>query len=467
VEPSPVTPAGDGGHAAVSAPRPLSDEDYALFCDEYELTMSQSFWMHDQNQTAVFELFVRHLPRARGYLVCAGLEQVLAHLMRLRFTDADIEYLASKQIYTAQFLEFLRALRFTGRVDAIAEGTAIGAEAPLLRVTAARIEATLVESSLLAIINHQTSIASKTARVVEAARGRPVWDFSLRRVHGPDAGLAVARAAYIAGAAGSATVVAGQRLGIPTSGTMAHHFVLMFGPDGEQAAFEQFLRDYPSRAVVLVDTYDTLRGVDRAIAASRATGVPLASIRLDSGDLSELSKAARKRLDGAGFRQASIIASGDLDEYRIDELLDRDAPVDSFGVGTMLGTSYDAPALGGVFKLVAQDERGTMRPVMKHSTDKETDPGVHQVFRTEAGDVLALEGEHLPGRPLLAPVIERGVVIAQLPDLNEIREHCRRDIDALPARARRIRDPESIRIRRSEALMALRAALEETHEHIV
>jgi nicotinate phosphoribosyltransferase len=445
----------------VNAPRALSDEDYALFCDEYELTMSQSFWKHDQNETAAFELFVRHLPRSRGYLVCAGMEQVLAHLQRLRFTDADIEYLASKQIYAALFLAFLKALRFTGRVDAIAEGTAVGAEVPLLRVTAPRIEATLVEAALLAIINHQTSIASKTARVVDAARGRPVWDFSLRRVHGPDAGLAVARAAYIAGAAGTATVVAGQRLGIPTSGTMAHHFVLMFGPHREQAAYEQFLRDYPSRAVVLVDTYDTLRGVDRAIAASRATGVPLAGIRLDSGDLAELSKAARKRLDDAAMRETSIIASGDLDEYRIEELLDRGAPIDSFGVGTMLGTSYDAPALGAVFKLVAQDDRGTMRPVMKHSTDKETDPGVHQVFRTEAGDVLALDSEHLPGRSLLAPVMDHGAVTAVLPELNEIREHCRRDIDALPPHARRLVDPESVGIKRSDALTALRAALEE------
>jgi nicotinate phosphoribosyltransferase len=337
----------------------------------------------------------------------------------------------------------------------------------MLRVTAARIEATLVESALLAIVNHQTSIASKTARVVDAARGRPVWDFSLRRVHGPDAGLAVARAAYIAGAAGTATVVAGQRLGIPITGTMAHHFVLMFGPDGEQAAYEQFLRDYPTRASVLVDTYDTLRGVDRAIAASRATGVPLTGIRLDSGEIAELSKAARKRLDDAGMRRTQILASGDLDEYSIEELMNRGATIDAFGVGTMLGTSYDAPALGGVFKLVAQEQDGIMRPLMKHSTDKETDPGVHQVFRTENGDVLALDSEEQPGRPLLMPVMEHGVVTAPLPELNEIREHCRRDIEKLPAQARRIRDPDPIRIRRSDSLMALRAALEETHEHVV
>jgi nicotinate phosphoribosyltransferase len=467
VEPTPVAAAGDGGDAAVSGPRALSDEDYALFCDEYELTMAQSFWKHDQNQTAVFELFVRHLPPHRGYLVCAGLEQVLAHLVRLRFTAADIEYLASKEIYTPPFLEFLSALRFTGRVDAIAEGTVVGAGEPLLRVTAPRAEATLVESAVLAIVNHQTSIASKTARVVDAARGRPVWDFSLRRVHGPDAGLAVARAAYIAGAAGTATVVAGQRLGIPTSGTMAHHFVLMFGPDGEQAAYEQFLRDYPARATVLVDTYDTLRGVDRAIVASRATGVPLAGIRLDSGDIAALSKAARVRLDGAGMRQTRIIASGDLDEYRIEELLDSGAPVDSFGVGTMLGTSYDAPALGGVFKLVAQEVNGAMQPLMKHSKDKETDPGTHQVFRTEAGDVLGLDTEEQPGRLLLTPVMEHGVVTAQLPELDEIRERCRGDIEALPARARRVRDPEPIGIRRSDSLLALRAALERVHEGIV
>ena len=459
MEPATVETAGSGARAAMNAPRALNSEDYALFCDEYEITMAQSFWKHDQNQPASFEMFVRHLPEHRGYLVCAGLEQVLAHLLRLRFSDADLEYLAAQQIYDATFLAFLRNVRFSGRVDAIAEGTVVGAETPMLRVSAPRIEATLVESALLAVVNHQTSIASKTSRVVTAARGRPVWDFSLRRVHGPDAGLAVARAAYIGGAAGSATVVAGQRLGIPTTGTMAHHYVLMFGPDGEQAAFEQFLRDYPSRAVLLVDTFDTLRGVDRAIAASDVTGVALAGVRLDSGDIDELSRAVRQRLDAAGLREAQIIASGDLDERMIDVLMQHDAPVDAFGVGTMLGTSYDAPALGGVFKLVAQEEHGRMQPVMKHSTAKENEPGEHQVFRTDSGDVLTLEDDVQPGVPLISTVMEHGRITQSSPHLAAIREHCRREVAALPEDVRRIDDPRPVRIRRSPALQELRVRL--------
>jgi nicotinate phosphoribosyltransferase len=459
VEPAPLAAAGDGAKASVNQPRPLSQDDYALFCDEYEITMAQSFWKHDQNGIACFELFVRHLPPHRGYLVCAGLEQVLAHLLRLRFTEADLDYLATQKVYEQRFIDFLGGLCFTGRVEAIAEGTVIGAETPLLRVTAPRIEATIVESALLAIVNHQTTIASKTARVVEAARGRPVWDFSLRRVHGPDAGLAVARAAYIAGAAGTATVVAGQRFGIPTTGTMAHHYVLMFGPEREQAAFEQFLRDYPGRANVLVDTYDTLRGVDRAIAASRATGTPLLGIRLDSGDIASLSDAARRKLDAAGMSQTRIVASGDLDEYRIDDLMRRGAPVDSFGVGTMLGTSYDAPALGGVFKLVAQEEDGVLQPVMKHSTDKVTDPGVHQVFRTAAGDVLGLADETLPGVLLLEPVLGNRQLAKPMPSLDEARSRCREQVQALPESVRRIADPQPWKVERSDALLALRAQL--------
>ena len=360
-------------------PLPLSDAGYGLHCDQYELTMAQAFLHAGRDGEVTFELFVRSLPPNRGYLIAAGLEQALAYLEGLRFEAADLEWLTRQGIYQDDFLEHLASLRFGGRVDAIGEGTVTGAEVPLLRVTARRIEATLVESALLAIVNHQTMIASKAARVVDAAAGRPVWDFSLRRLHGPDAALGVARAAYIAGAAGTATAVAGRRLGIPTTGTMAHHYVLAFGPGGERAAFEAFLREYPGLAVLLVDTYDTERGVLNAIAASTATGVPLAGIRIDSGDLAAHARSARRTLDAAGMQAARIIASNDLDEYRIAALLGRGAPIDAFGVGTQLGTSADAPALGGVYKLVAQCEAGVDRPVMKLSSAKHTDPGVHQV----------------------------------------------------------------------------------------
>ena len=442
----------------MTPPRALTCESYALFCDEYELTMAQSFWRHGQNGTACFEMSVRQLPHNRGYLLVAGLEQVLAYLAALHFDAEALAYLRGTGTYESGFVDFLGKLRFTGRVDAIPEGTAAGADAPLLRVTAPRIEATLVESAVLAIVNHQTAIASKAARIISAAAGRPVWDFSLRRVHGPEAGIGVARAAYIAGAAGTATVVAGQRLGIPTTGTMAHHFVLLFGPEHEQAAFEQFLRDYPDRAMLLIDTYDTVAAVEKAIAATRATGVAVTGVRIDSGDVAALAREVRTRFDAAGMSRVSILASGDLDEFRIRDLLAAGAPLDAFGVGTMMGTSYDAPALGGVFKLVAQDEDGAVVPVMKHSIDKITEPGVHQVFRTEEGDVVGLDGEGTPGRTLLQTVMSEGVP-GRLPTLDEIRAHAAEEVAALPEAIRRLDDPVPLPVRRSPQLRALRLRL--------
>jgi nicotinate phosphoribosyltransferase len=441
-------------------PLPLSDQGYGLHCDQYELTMAQAFHHTGRDGEVAFELFVRSLPAQRGYLVAAGLEQALAYLEGLRLDAADLAWLAEQGIYRDDFLERLSTLRFTGRVEAVDEGTVIGAEVPLLRVTAPRIEATLVESALLAIVNHQTMIASKAARIVDASAGRPVWDFSLRRLHGPDAALGVARAAYIAGCAGTATAVAGRRLGIPTTGTMAHHYVLAFGPSGELAAFEAFLREYPGLAVLLVDTYDTTRGVANAITASRATQVPLAGIRIDSGDLAEEARAARRSLDAAGMAATRIIASNDLDEYRIDALVRAGAPLDAFGVGTMLGTSADAPALSGVYKLVAQSEAGVDRPVMKLSAAKRTDPGIHQVFRDPGqGDVLGLADDVLPGRPLMRRVMEEGRTCVDLPGLDELRAHCLAERDTLPAAVRRIHDPQPWPVWRSPRLLALRASL--------
>ena len=440
-------------------PQSLTDCSLSLHTDEYALTMAQSFFRHEQTGAVSFEMTVRTLPPCRGYLVAAGLEQALAYLESLHFDGRELEFLARQGIYGDDFLQHLSALRFSGEVAAIPEGTPIGAGTPLLRVTAPRIEATLVESSLLALINHQTMIASKASRVVEAARGRAVWDFSLRRLHGPDAALGVARAAYIAGCAGTATVVAGARLGTPTTGTMAHHFVLAFGEDHEQRAFEQFLQDYPGRAVLLVDTYDTLRGVDRAIAASRATGVPLAGVRLDSGDIAALARATRDRLDAAGLRSAQIIASGDLDEYRIAELLAAGAPLDSFGVGTMLGTSADAPSMGGVYKLVEQSGDGGMVPTMKVTSDKQTDPGRHQVFHTGECDVVALDGERCAGEPLLATVMRDGRTCVELPSLEDIRARCLNRVAALPAPVRDIGAPQLWPVRRSPGLVALRDRL--------
>ena len=442
-------------------PQSLTDRPLSLYTDEYALTMAQSFLRHGQDGIVAFEMTVRSMPPSRGYLVTAGLEQVLAFLLSLRFGDGDIEFLSGQGIYSRELLDHLAALRFTGSVDAIPEGTPVGAGVPLLRIIAPRVQATLVESSLLALVNHQTMIASKASRIVEAASGRPVWDFSLRRLPGPEAAIGVARAAYIAGAAGTATVAAGKRLHIPTTGTMAHHFVLAFGEDNEQAAFAQFLRDYPGRAVLLVDTYDTARGVDRAIAASRATGVPLAGVRLDSGDIAELARFARERLDAAGLSAAAIIASGDLDEYRIEELLSDGAPIDAFGVGTMLGTSADAPHIGGIYKLVAQTPGGdaAMAPTMKVTSDKQTDPGLHQVFHTSRCDVIGLVDEELPGEPLLTTVMRDGEVAVDLPSLDVIRARCRERVAALPDEVRRIRDPQAWPVERSKRLVELRDRL--------
>ena len=270
--------------------------------------------------------------------------------------------------------------------------------------------------------------------------------------------MAVARAAYLGGVAGSATVVAGQRLGIPTTGTMAHHFVLLFGPDGELAAYEQFLRDYPNRATLLIDTYDTVAAVDRVIAASRDTGVAVTGVRIDSGDLSSVAHEVRRRFDAAGLRDVHVVLSGDLDEYRIRDLLAQGTPVDSFGVGTRLGTSYDAPALAAVYKLVAQERDGRVQPVMKHSTDKITEPGVHQVFRSSSGDVVGLDDEDLEGRRLLVPVMTNGTA-HDLPRLQDIRERALAEVGALPAEVRRLEHPAEWPVRRSPRLRDLRRNL--------
>jgi nicotinate phosphoribosyltransferase len=438
----------------------------ALYCDEYLLIMAQSFWRHRQNEDCVFELAVRDLPPHRAYLVAAGLQTAVEYLNGLRFDQGMLAWLDSLGAYDRGFLDFLAGLRFGGDLDAVPEGTVTGAAVPLLRVRAPRIEATLLESALLAIVDHETMVASKTARIVEAASGRQVWDFSLRRLHGVGSGPGVARAAYIAGAAGTATVVAGRRYGIPLTGTMAHQYLLGFGPDGEQEAFERFLGDYPQRAILLVDTYDTRRGVERAIAASRSTGISLGAIRLDSGDLDGLSREARALLDAAGMDETRIIVSGDLDEWRIQLLVRAGAPVDSFGVGTMLGTSADAPHLNGIYKLVAVSGPEGLVPVMKWSAAKVTDPGAHQVFRTAEGDTVGLLAEALEGRPLLEPVMRGGLLVAALPGLDAVRERCRAEREALPAEVRRLDDFAVWPVRRSPSLLRLRRTLSGDHRAV-
>ena len=422
----------------INDPGLLSSAETSLLTDQYELAMAASYLRQGMNEPAVFELFARHLPPHRDWLLVAGLGPALTLVEAMRFGPGELAYLR-RLGFAPAFLEYLAGFRFSGHVDAMPEGTIAFAGEPLLRVTAPRIEAQLVETLLLNQINFQTAIATKAARLVLAAGGGAVVDFSPRRDHGIDAAMKAARSAAIAGAAGTSNVAAARRYGITPVGTMAHSYVMSFS--SEQEAFRAFMCDTPENAVMLVDTFDTVEGVRRAIAASRDTGVPLKGVRLDSGDRLVLARAARALLDDAGFRDAAIVVSGDLDERTIAELVAAGAPVDVWGVGTDLGTSRDSPTVGGVYKLVADRRDGRWRPVAKRSPDKATIPGPKQVFRHVAGgvmreDVLALAGERLLGRPLLQTVMREGRS-ALRDSLDVLRGRSAVELHSLPAALRR------------------------------
>jgi nicotinate phosphoribosyltransferase len=412
----------------------------------------------------VFELFVRHLPPRRHWLLCAGLGPALSLVERLRFGGEELAYL-ERLGFRPALLDYLAGFRFSGNVDAMPEGTVAFAGEPLVRVTAPRIEAQLLETLLLNQINFQTAIATKAARLMLAAASGTgpagaIVDFSPRRDHGTDAAMKAARSSAIAGAAGTSNVAAAMRYGLDAVGTMAHSYVMSFA--GEEEAFTAFMQDTPENAVILVDTFDTLEGVRRAISASRSTGVRLAGVRLDSGDLLELARAARALLDGAGMRDARIVASGDLDERVIARLAAAGAPVDVWGVGTELGTSRDSPAVGGVYKLVAdRGGPGGWRPVAKRSAAKATLPGPKQVFRrleagVMSGDVVALADETLAGRPLLVPAMRNGRSLLDEP-LGALRARAAAGVSSLPAKLRRLdgTPPDPYRVELSPALRGL------------
>ena len=408
----------------------------ALLTDLYELTMAAAYFENNFSADASFELFVRSLPKQRGYLIAAGLEQALQYLQNLRFQDDEIEFLRRLPVLQhirGAFFDYLREFRFTGEVWAISEGTPVFGEEPLLRITAPIIQSQIVETCLLSTVTFQTMIASKAARVVRAAQGRSVVEFGSRRAHGPGAGVLAARAAYIGGCSGTSNVEAGRRYGIPIFGTLAHSFVMAY--TDEEEAFREFLQLYPEHGVLLVDTYDTLAAIEKII----QNGLRPSAIRMDSGNLLELSKQIRKRLDRAGFQKTQIFASGDLDEFAIKRLLEQGAQVDAFGVGTALATSIDAPALGGVYKLVDVESKEGLSFRAKFSEEKMTYPGRKQVFRFRDSkgmfreDVIACEGESFrDGEPLLRRVMERGVRTEASPDLKQIQEHARREIENLP-----------------------------------
>jgi nicotinate phosphoribosyltransferase len=404
----------------------------ALQTDLYELTMAASYLRRGMTAPATFSLFVRRLPRRWGFLVACGLERCLDYLEALRFTEEDLDYLRREQGYPEEVLESFRRLRFTGDVWAVPEGRAVFPEEPLLEVTAPLPEAQLVESFLLNQMTFQTAIASKAARCRLAAPSKTLVDFSLRRVHGIEAATAVARATAMVGFASTSNVEAARLLGLRATGTMAHSYVEAF--PSEAQAFRAFAEDYPDRVVLLVDTYDTLAGVDRAIDVGldlAARGHKLVGIRLDSGDLGALAAEARARLDAAGLQEVQIFASGGLDEDVVAELEKAGAPIDAYGIGTRVGVSADAPYLDSVYKIVAYADR----PVAKLSTAKATLPGSKQVWRRSGwtGDVVGLREESGPSgaEPLLAPMMREGQR-ASREGLAEAAERFAADLDALP-----------------------------------
>src|SRR5213593_664535 len=383
----------------------VNDSNAALLTDFYELTMLQSYYDEGMKDTSVFDLFVRRLPRNRNYMVACGLEHVLAYLETVAFSRDAIEYLRSLGRFSETFLKSLAEFRFTGDVYAVPEGTAVFANEPILEIVAPLPQAQLTETFLMNQIQLAMLAASKAARVVRAARERPVVDFGLRRMHGADAGLKEARAFYIAGVDATSSVLSAKTYGIPASGTMAHSYIQAF--DTELEAFRRFVRSFPD-AILLVDTYDTVQGVHNVIELARELGSQFRvnGIRLDSGDLAHLAKEARKLLDGAGLTEVKIFASSSLDEYVIESLLARGAPIDGFGVGAHMATSADAPFLDTAYKLV--EYAGVAR--MKHSQDKTTLPGRKQIFRERSGqtahrDIIGLAGEQLSGTPLIRKVM--------------------------------------------------------------
>jgi nicotinate phosphoribosyltransferase len=429
-----------------------------LLTDLYELTMAASYFRHEMNERSTFDLFVRHLPKRRNFLIACGLEQALEYLEELHFDDEAIGYLRSLEMFDDDFLDFLRELRFTGDVHAVLEGDAVFAGEPMMRVTAPLPQAQIVESFLLNCVAFQTMIASKAARVSIACRGRDFVDFSLRRDHGADAALKAARAAYIAGAAATSNVLAGHAYGIPVNGTMAHSYVMAF--DREIDAFRSFARDFPDRAVLLIDTFDVEEGARRAAKVANelaSEGVRLVGVRIDSGDIAHLSRSVRKILDEAGLRDTQVFLSGDLDEYRIAELVDEGVPVDAFGVGTQLGVSGDEPSLGGVYKLVA-DSKG---PRIKLSAGKVTLPGCKQVWRHEREgiidhDVIALEHEDFPGaRPILQAVMSGGRRVFESESLAATRRRFSTTLASLPPALKSLTRPTEYRVERSSRLQEL------------
>ena len=478
----------------------MNERNLTLLTDFYELTMMQGYFQQkDANETVIFDAFYRNNPDGNGYAVCAGLQQVIEYLNNLHFTQADVDYLRSTGMFQEDFLDYLLHFRFSGDVYAIPEGTVVFPREPLVKVVAPIMEAQLIETALLNIINHQSLIATKAARVVYAAAGDGVMEFGLRRAQGPDAGIYGARAAMIAGCVATSNVLAGQMFDVPVSGTHAHSWIMSF-PD-ELTAFRTYAKLYPDACILLVDTYDTLKsGIPNAIRVfteMREAGVQLTryGIRLDSGDLAYLSKKAKKMLDAAGFSDAIISASNDLDEHLIASLKLQGAAINSWGVGTNMITSKDSPSFGGVYKLAAIKDKktGAFIPKIKLSENAEkiTNPGdktIQRIYEKETGKIIAdliclthesydsrnsllifdpietwkktlLAPDSYTLRELLAPVFKNGTCVYQSPSVMEIRAYCQRELDTLWEESRRLVNPHEVHVDLSNELWHMKNQL--------
>ncbi len=429
-----------------------------LLTDLYQLTMMQGYVDEDMYKEAVFEFYVRSLPRSRGFLVAAGLETLLTYLEAMRFSEEELEYVAGTGRFSKDLLDYLAKLRFSGDVYAMPEGTVFFENEPVVRVVAPMPEAQLVETRLINILHFEILIASKAARCMLATDDKAVLiDFGVRRSHGAEAGLLAARDSYITGFAGTSTVLAESIYGIPIFGTMAHSYVEAH--EDELAAFLSFARSNPNNTTLLIDTYDVYRGTEKAIEAARILrekGISVRAVRIDSGDLLVLSKDVRRMLDQSGMTDIRIFASGNLDEYAIRDLLSQGAPIEGFGVGTKLDTSEDAPYLECAYKLM--EYAGT--PRFKKSSGKVTMPGRKQVFRqfekgTMAGDVVTIEGDELPGTPLIAKMMSGGKRVAGKRDLKEIAAHTRSQLKSLPSHFQRLETMPAHPVKVSSVLSAL------------
>ena len=423
-----------------------------LSTDLYELNMAASYLRRGMDGAATFSLYVRDMPKQRGFLVAAGLDHCLRFLESFSFDEEDLAYL-SEIGFDDRSVDGFREVRFGGEVWAVPEGRIVHAKEPILEVSAPIAEAQLVETVLLNQVTLHTTLTSKAARYVIAAEGRGLVDFAFRRAHGVEAARAAARGSAIVGFQATSNVEAAREFGLAVTGTMAHSFITAF--DDEREAFRAFAEDHPHRTTFLVDTYDALNGVRNAIEVIKEMDPPgEVGVRLDSGDLDRLSREARRILDHAGLGRAKIFASGGLDEHEVAELVRAGAPVDAFGIGTQLGVSADAPYVDAVYKLAEFEGR----PVLKLSPAKASAPGRKQVWRGPSEDVISLRDEAAPGpnhEPLLEPVMQAGRRLAPAPSIEEMRARFERDLAALPVKASRLTHPEHVIAHRSEALASL------------